>query len=46
MEEEAGLAQGKMQIISQRQTEKDSIRGELGDQKYQELYDCLVYHRS
>ena len=32
--------------MNQRQLEKDEIRAKLGDQKYQELYDCLVWHRS
>ena len=34
------------QILSQRDQEKQAIREKLGDEKYQELHDCLVYHRS
>ena len=32
--------------MSAREQEKQAIREKLGDEKYQELHDCLVYHRS
>ena len=32
--------------MNQREQDKAQIREELGDQKFQELYDCIVYHRS
>ena len=46
VEEDAARAAGKNQIISQRQADKDIIKQELGEAKYQDLYDCLVFYRS
>ena len=46
VEEDAARAAGKNQIISQRQADKDVIKQELGEAKYQDLYDCLVFYRS
>ena len=45
VEEEALQAQGKANIVSLREQEKNLIKAALGEQKYQELYECLLYHR-
>ena len=46
VEEEASMSNAKAQIVGQRELEKNQIFEALGQDKYQEIYDCLVYHRS
>ena len=46
VEEAEQATQQKIAIVQQRENDKNAIRDQLGEQRYQELHDCLVYHRS
>ena len=46
VEEDQNRTLEQNKILSKREQEKQEIRAKLGDEKYQELHDCLVYHRS
>ena len=46
VEEDQNKTLQQNKLLSAREQEKQAIREKLGDEKYQELHDCLVYHRS
>ena len=46
VEEDQNKTIKRNEILSHRELEKAAIRDKLGEAKYDEIYNCLVYHRS